>query len=413
MPALDGIHVLDFTQVIFGPTCTQVLADHGADVIKVERPGQGDLARDFGPWIQDESLAYASLNRGKRSVAIDLKANEGREVIHRLLERADVLVHNFRPGVMERLGLDYPALESSYPGLIYAVGSGYGTTGPYVDMNKAGHETEAQALSGIVAKYRGPDDAPRSWPVPVADNTAGLLLGQAVLLALLARERTGHGQMVETSLLDGLMAMCAWETTSALNKARVGEESGPQPGPSSDTEHDDAVGGQNPLDGAVFGTSDGYLMVSALFRPYPQPLRDLCTALGIDDISDDSRFATLPDLISNTKALRAKLEPVFASRTTAEWVRQLESHDILCAPIRNTEEALQDPQLAVNGLIVEVEHPLVGRLRHVGTPLRLSKTSSRSPSAAPMLGQHTDEVLHEVGYSPGEVGELRSKSVVA
>jgi formyl-CoA transferase len=247
----------------------------------------------------------------------------------------------------------------------------------------------------------------------VADNTAGLLLAQAILLALLARERTGHGQMVETSLLDGLMAMCAWETTSALNKARAGEESSPQAEPGSDTEHDDAVGGQNPLDGAVFGTSDGYLMVSALFRPYPQPLRDLCAALGIDDISTDPRFATLPALISNTTALRATLEPVFAGRTTDEWVRQLESHDILCAPVRSTEEALQDPQLAVNRLIVEVEHPRVGRLRHVGTPLRLSKTSSRSPHAAPVLGQHTDEVLREIGYSLGEIGELRSKGVIA
>lgn len=412
MGALDGIHVLDFTQVIFGPTCTQVLAHHGADVIKIERPGQGDLGRGFGVSLQGESLAFASLNLSKRSIVLNLKASEGIAIIHRLLAETDVLVHNFRPGVMERLGLDYPTLEPQYPRLIYAVGSGYGTRGPYADKDKAGHESETQALAGLAAKYQGSDGVPRQLPAAVADNTGGLLLAQVVLLALFARERTGRGQAVETSLLDGLMAMQAWETSALLNV----------PSPAEDRANADAwqggVGGprltgRNPLDGAVFRTSNGYLMVSAIFRPHPEPLRNLCTALGIQDLSMDPRFATMADLTSNAASLRSELEPVFTSRTTAKWVQQLEAHDILCAPIRSTAEALQDPQLAVNALLVEVEHSCLGKLRFVGTPVRLSSTPARPAQAAPMMGEHTDEILRGVGYSAAEIADFRAGGIVA
>lgn len=404
MGALDGIHVLDFTQVIFGPTCTQVLAHHGADVTKIERPGQGDLGRGFGVLLQGESLAFASLNLSKRSIVLNLKTSEGMAIIHRLLAETDVLVHNFRPGVMERLGLDYPTLEPQYPRLIYAVGSGYGTRGPYADKGKAGHESETQALAGLAAKYQGSGGVPRQLPAAVADNTGGLLLAQVVLLALFARERTGRGQAVETSLLDGLMAMQAWETSALLNV----------PSPAEDRANADAwQGGRNPLDGAVFRTSNGYLMVSAIFRPHPEPLRNLCTALGIQDLSTDPRFATMADLTSNAASLRSELEPVFASRTTAKWVQQLEAHDILCAPIRSTAEALQDPQLAVNALLVEVEHSRLGKLRFIGTPVRLSSTPARPAQAAPMMGEHTDEILREVGYSAAEIADFRAGGIVA
>jgi len=412
MGALDGIHVLDFTQVIFGPTCTQVLAHHGADVTKIERPGQGDLGRDFGVSLQGESLAFASLNLSKRSIVLNLKTSEGMVIIHRLLAETDVLVHNFRPGVMGRLGLDYPTLEPQYPRLIYAVGSGYGTRGPYADQGKAGHESETQALAGLAAKYQDPDGVPRQLPAAVADNTGGLLLAQVVLLALFARERTGRGQAVETSLLDGLMAMQAWETSSLLNV----------PSPAEDRANADArqggVGGprltgRNPLDGAVFRTSNGYLMVSAIFRPHPEPLRNLCTALGIQDLSTDPRFATMADLVSNAAPLRSELEPVFTSRTTAKWVQQLEAHDILCAPIRSTAEALQDPQLAVNALLVEVKHSRLGKLQFIGTPVRLSSTPAQPAQPAPMMGEHTDEILREVGYSAAEIADFRAGGIVA
>jgi formyl-CoA transferase len=404
MAALDGMRVLDFTQVIFGPAATQVLADHGADVIKIERPGQGDLARGFGPWKGEQSLPFATLNRNKRSLVVDLKASEGLDIVHRLLRDTDVLVHNFRSGaVMQKLGLDYASLEEKYPRLIYAVGSGYGSEGPYVERSKAGHESMAQALSGVAAKFIGPNNIPQRLPYTIADFTGGMLLAQGVLLALLARERTGKGQCLETTLLDGMMSMQAWETTRLLND------------PLAD---DDGAGGAtvangNPLDGAVFKTADGFLMVTALFRPFDVLMQDLQDALGTGGLVGDPRFATLEEAKKNRVELYAKLDPVFVQRSSEQWIARLEERDILVAPIRTTAEALEDPQLQINGMIVEVEHEVLGKMRHVGTPLRLAGTPAQTARAAPLLGGDTEQVLREAGLSPEEVVALRERGIVA
>ncbi|NKB72873.1 MAG: CoA transferase [Candidatus Latescibacteria bacterium] len=403
MAALDGIRVLDFTQVIFGPAATQVLADHGADVIKVERPGQGDLARAFGPWKGDQSLPFASLNRNKRSLVVDLKEAEGLQLIHRLLEGTDVLVHNFRSGaVMQKLGLDYDSLKEKYPRLIYAAGSGYGSSGPYVERGKGGHESMAQALSGMAARFIGPTDTPQRLPYTVADFTGGMLLVQGVLLALLARERTGQGQYLETSLLDGMMTLQAWETTRLLNAPH---------------ETDDGSGGAtdpngNPLDGAVFKTADGFLMVTALFRPFDVLMQDLEEALGVEGLAGDPRFASLDKAKEHRAALRQQLDPVFLQRPSHEWVPRLEARDILVAPVRTTEEALQDPQLEVNGMLVEVEHPTLGTLRHVGPPLRLQGTPAQIKRAAPLLGEDTADVLRTAGLSAAEAEDLHQRGIV-
>ena len=295
MSALDGIRVVDFTQVIFGPAATQVLADHGAKVIKIERPGQGDLARAFGPWHNGQSMPFASLNLSKESLVVDLKKSAGLAVVHRLLEKADVLVHNFRSGnVMEKLGLDYETLEERYPRLIYAVGSGYGSSGPYVDRNKGGHESMAQALSGASARFLGAR-GPQRLPFTVADFTGGMLLAQAILLALFARERTGKGQCVETSLLDGMMSMQAWNTSTLLNVGDNGEDDG-----SGGATHPRG----NPLDGAVFQTADGFLMVTALFRPFDVLMADLEDALGVLGLATDARFADLEKAKNHRDELR-------------------------------------------------------------------------------------------------------------
>ena len=397
MTALEGIRVVDFTQVIFGPAATQVLADHGADVIKIERPGLGDLARGFGPWKNKQSLPFASLNRNKRSLALNLKDPGGIEIVHRMLEKTDVLVHNFRSGtVMQKLGLDYDALKEKYPRLIYAVGSGYGSEGPYVERNKGGHESIAQALSGVVELFIGPKNKPQRLPYTVADFTAGMLLTQGVLLALMARERTGEGQYLETSLLDGMMSMQAWSTTRLLNAPE---------------EQDDGSAGAtsphgNPLDGAVFKTADGFLMVTALFRPFDILMGDLQTALGIEGLVGDPRFASLDDAKINRDALYEEMEPVFLTRTSAEWIPELEARDILVAPVRSIAEALEDPQLQINDLIVEVEHEKLGKMRHVGPPLRLKGTPTRAHRAAPLLGEDSRQVLREMGWSKQEVDAM-------
>ncbi len=404
MSALDGLRVVDFTQVIFGPAATQVLADHGAEVIKIERPGQGDLARAFGPWHNGQSLPFASLNLSKQSLVIDLKRDEGLGVVHRLLEGADVLVHNFRSGsVMEKLGLDYEALEERYPRLVYAVGSGYGSSGPYVERNKGGHESMAQALSGAAARFVGAR-GPQRLPFTVADFTGGMLLAQAILLALLARERTGRGQYVETSLLDGMMSMQAWNTSKLLNIGDDGEDDG-----SGGATHPRG----NPLDGAVFQTADGHLMVTALFRPFDVLMADLEEALGANGLASDARFADLETAKNHRAELHARLQPIFAQRPSQEWIPLLEAKDILVAPVRSTAEALADPQLAVNNMLVDVEHPQVGPTRHVGTPLRLRDTPATQARPAPLIGEHSAQVLRSIGYSEEEVEHLFAEGVIA
>tara|TARA_Y100001978_G_scaffold54284_1_gene48721 strand:- start:2540 stop:3754 length:1215 start_codon:yes stop_codon:yes gene_type:complete len=404
MSALDGIRVVDFTQVIFGPAATQVLADHGAEVIKIERPGQGDLARAFGPWHNGQSMPFASLNLSKESLVVDLKNSAGLAVVHRLLERADVLVHNFRSGsVMEKLGLDYETLEERYPRLIYAVGSGYGSSGPYVDRNKGGHESMAQALSGASARFLGAR-GPQRLPFTVADFTGGMLLAQAILLALFARERTGKGQCVETSLLDGMMSMQAWNTSTLLNVGDNGEDDG-----SGGATHPRG----NPLDGAVFQTADGFLMVTALFRPFDVLMADLENVLGVLGLATDARFADLETAKNHRDELREILEPVFESKRCEEWIPLLEERDILVAPVRSTAEALADPQLEVNKMLVEVDHKQVGLTRHVGTPLRLSGTPAAQVRPAPMLGDDSARVLCANGFSNAEVEALLAEGIIA
>ena len=404
MSALDGIRVVDFTQVIFGPAATQVLADHGAEVIKIERPGQGDLARAFGPWHNGQSMPFASLNLSKESLVVDLKKSAGLAVVHRLLEKADVLVHNFRSGnVMEKLGLDYETLEERYPRLIYAVGSGYGSSGPYVDRNKGGHESMAQALSGASARFLGAR-GPLRLPFTVADFTGGMLLAQAILLALLARERTGKGQFVETSLLDGMMSMQAWNTSTLLNVGDNGEDDG-----SGGATHPRG----NPLDGAVFQTADGFLMVTALFRPFDVLMADLEDALGVLGLATDARFVDLETAKNHRDELREIIEPVFEAKRSEEWIPLLEERDILVAPVRSTAEALADPQLEVNKMLVEVDHAQVGLTRHVGTPLRLSGTPAAQARPAPMLGDDSARVLRANGFSNAEVEALLAEGIIA
>ena len=403
MPALDNIRVVDFSQVIFGPAATQVLADHGADVIKIERPPAGDLARAFGPWQDDMSLPFASLNRGKRSNAGEVKSPEGVAVVQRLLADADVLVHNFRSrAVMERLGLGYDAVAAAHPRLIYAAGFGYGSSGPYVDRDKAGHESMAQALSGLAERFRGPHGTAQRLPFTLSDITAGMQLAQGILLALLARERTGRGQQVETALLDGVMALQAWESAAILN---AGEDVDHGAGGASDARG-------NPLDGAVFRTADGELMVTALFRPIPRLMADLAQALNLPALAADQRFADIDALRANRQSLRALLEPVFAADTNDTWTERLEAQDILVAPVRTTAQALQDPQLAINGMIVETAAAQGAPLRFVGSPLRLSDTPVTAARPAPRVGEHSADILTAAGYSPDEIDSLRAGGTI-
>lgn len=380
---LAGVTVLDFTQIELGPCATQVLGDFGADVIKIERPGAGDLARVHMRHPSGESAIFWSLNRNKRSVAIDMRAPLGREVVLRLARKADVLVHNFRPGVMERLGFGAAELRVINPRLIYAFGSGYGPTGPYRD--KGGQDVLAQAMSGIASRRAEPDAPPEPSATPIADFTAGMLLVQAILLALLARARTGQGQVVHVSLLDGMLAMQLQEAAAWLN---LGER---------------LNWGAFPLSG-TFATRDGHIVMVGAFKQ--NPLQEICRGLGIEDLSADLRYATHEAQVAHRDELQARWRQEFAERTTKQAVHALEAVDILCAPVNSIETALADPQVASNGMIVEMHHPAVGAIKAVGIPVKLEGTPGSVRRAPPLLGEHTREVLAELGFSEEEIGAV-------
>jgi crotonobetainyl-CoA:carnitine CoA-transferase CaiB-like acyl-CoA transferase len=383
MGPLEGITVLDFSQIEMGPCATQVLGDFGADVVKIERPGAGDLSRVHMKHASGESAVFWSLNRNKRSVALDVRSALGREAIHRLARKADVLVHNFRPGVMERLGFGYAELSAINPRLIYAFGSGYGPTGPYRD--KGGQDVLAQAMSGIAARRADPDAPPEPSATPIADFTGGMLLVQAILLALLARERTGRGQIVHVSLLDGMLAMQLQEASVWLN---LGQR---------------LNWGAFPLSG-TFGTLDGHVVMVGAFKT--NPLQDICRALGIEDLSADPRYATHEAQVAHREDLQRRWRQEFGRRTTKQVIDALESVDILCAPVNDIETALNDPQVANNQMVLDMRHPDLGPIRTVGIPVKLEGTPGSVRRPPPRLGEHTREVLAELGFSQEEIRTL-------
>jgi len=385
---LDGVRVLDFAQVEMGPVCTQVLGDFGADVIKIERMDSGDLSRYKTFEVEGENPIFLSLNRNKRGLAIDLKHPEGLAIVLELVDNTDVLVHNFRPEVMRRLGLGYEQLRERNPRLIYASGSGFGPGGPY--QHKGGQDILAQAMSGMMMTNAARGGPPHKVNNPIADFTAGMLLVQGIALALLARTKTGRGQEVTTCLLDGMIASQLQEATFWLNTGRT------------------INWGYLPL-GNPFPTADGAIAVVGAFRP--NPLRDLCHVLEIEDLSEDPRFATDAARVEHGEALKCMLDEAFRRRTSAEWLAQLEAIDVLCSPINTLEEALQDPQVLHNGMVIEFEHPH-GTVRAVGSPVKLSETPATVRHAPPLLGQHNDEILAQLGYSSQRIAELRHACVV-
>jgi crotonobetainyl-CoA:carnitine CoA-transferase CaiB-like acyl-CoA transferase len=393
--ALSHIKVLDFTQVILGPSATAVLADHGADVIKVERPGSGELARAFGPFLDGVGLSYAALNRNKRSIAVNLKSKEGLELVLRLADESDVVINNFRPGVMESLGLGYEDLKKRNPKIIYAVGTGFGTSGPLAESRKPGHETVAQALTGAMAANADDNGVPRRIAMPVSDMTAGNLTVQGILMALIAREQNGVGQQVEVSLLDGMLWMQAWQYAGAAN-----------PLPPGTPQH-----GGNPLDGGIYRTTTRYIVVTGLFKA--NPLGNICEALEIDDLSTDPRFDSEENLSHHATELHDLLQARLEQKSAEQWVPILESFDVITAPILDYKAAIEEEQIIHNNMIVETSNGAAINHKHVGVPVKMSGTPGSVVRGAPGVGQDTVDVLTELGLDSDEIAQLEESGAIA
>ena len=370
---LAGVRVIDFTQVMMGPVCTQMLADHGADVIKIERQGAGDLSRStFEPVAGQDNPIFCSLNRNKRSAEIDLRDTAQIALVKSLIQGADVVVNNFRAGVMERLGLGYEDCERLNPRIIYAVGTGYGETGPYA--HKGGQDVLAQAMSGVMAR-RADDALPLSvYPTALADYTAGMHMVQGILMALLQRERTGHGQKISVSLYNSMLAMQMQEAAMIMM---------------ADSEVNWAA---MPLCG-VFATTTGALVLVGAFKA--NPLRDICAALELPDLSLEERFATLDQQFKHKPELQARLRERFASNTREHWLARLEAQDLLCAPVRDLREALVDAQTLHNGMVIEGRSVNGRPLKFIASPIAMSGAAAGLRRGPPRLGEHTDEVLAE------------------
>jgi len=391
--ALEGIRVLDLSAGAAGPICTMVLGDLGADVIKVEPP-EGEWGRTLGPpFVAGVAAAFLGMNRNKRSAVVDLKRPGAAQVIRRLADTSDVFVESFRPGVTGRLGVDYAALAATNPRLVYCSITAFGARGPWRD--KPGVDGIVQAASGLMSVTGTADGPPVKVGVPAADMVGGHLAVEAILAALLARARTGAGQRVEVSLLDALLAFQTVPLSMFLASgdppARLGSAA-PYAAPNE-----------------AIPTQDGYIMVAAYT---PQRWTRLCQVLGRPELAADPRFADNAARVRHRDELLRILGAVFRERPTAEWLRLLEGADILCGPLLTYPELRGHPQVEANEMIVRLSHPLWGAHRVPGIPQRLAHTPASVRRPPPAVGEHTDEVLAESGFSPEEVARLRQAGVI-
>jgi crotonobetainyl-CoA:carnitine CoA-transferase CaiB-like acyl-CoA transferase len=386
-PALEGLRVLDVTQVMAGPFCAMLLADLGADVVKVEPPA-GDSTRQMPGAVGADSPGFNALNRGKRSIVLNLKTVEGRETFTRLARSTDILIENYRPGVMDGLGLGYAALSSLNPRLIYASISGYGQTGP--DRRKGGFDLIAQGVSGIMSITGEPGGPPVKAGVPLTDLTAGLFALVGILAAVEYRHRSGTGQHVDASLVDAGVALSVWEATEYFSGVGL-----PM-----------ALGSAHRMIAPyqAIRCADGYITLGAANE---RLFRRLCEVLGHPEWSEQSEFADSTSRVLNRQRLTDRIEEITLASPRAHWLALLEANDIPCGPINNYAQVFADPQVVAREMVIQTEHPTLGRLNTLGSPIKMSATPPDVSRRAPQLGEHTDEVLREADFSNREIAALR------
>jgi crotonobetainyl-CoA:carnitine CoA-transferase CaiB-like acyl-CoA transferase len=383
---LKGIRVIDLTRILSGPYCTMTLGDLGAEVIKIEAPN-GDDTRQWGPpFVEGESAYYLSVNRNKKSIVLNLKEEKGKEIFFKLITDADVVVENFRPGTLEKLGIHYEILKQYNPGIILASISGFGQTGTYAQ--KPGYDILAQGMGGLMSVTGEPGRRPVKAGFSIADVGTGMWAAFGVLVALYERNRSGEGQWIDTSLLDTIVS---WQTYLAGNYFA----SGNNPLPLGDA-HPNIV----PYQG--FEAIDGHIIIAvgndSLWKKF-------INVIGLNSLKDE-KYATNPQRVKHRTELIGLLEEVFQTKKVEEWITILEGAKIPCGPVNKMSDILSDPHLIEREMVVEQEHPIIGTIKMLGTPVKFSRTPGGIKSVPPQLGEHTNEILESLGYSPEDIIKL-------
>jgi len=391
---LAGFTVLDLTRVLSGPYCTMVLGDLGARIIKVEQPRKGDDTRHWGPpFVGAESAYFLSINRNKESVTLDYKPAAGRDVLEKLIAKADVLVENFRPGTLERAGFGWEAVHARHPRLVYASISGYGQTGPRRD--EAGYDAVMQAEGGLMSVTGDADRPGYRLGVAITDMVSGLYCAQGITAALLARERSGEGQRVDIGMLDTTAALLTYQAANWFTTGVVPPRQGNRHATIAPYE--------------TFTTSDGEIVVAV---GNDESWKRFCPAIGLPELAADPRFDTNKDRMANYDAMRPPIDRVFRTATSAEWIARLNAAGVANGEVRNIGQMLNDPQLAAREMVQTLMHPAIGATRVIGAPIKLSNTPASLRTPPPVLGQHTDAVLAELGYSAAAIAGLHDTRVV-
>ncbi|MDB5901390.1 MAG: subunit BbsF of succinyl-CoA:(R)-benzylsuccinate CoA-transferase [Betaproteobacteria bacterium] len=391
---LEGVRVLDLTSVMAGPYCTMVLGDMGADVIKVENFPEGDASRRFDPKVNGESYCFAVLNRNKKSVGINMKDPRGKEAFMKLAAKADIITENFRPGVVKKLGIDYDTISKFNPGVIYASMSGFGQTGPY--GKKGGFDIVAQGMSGIMMMTGAPGGRPAKVGIAMNDIASGVTALYGILGAYIGKLRSGKGQYLETSLLEAGLAWTHWESGAYFGSGELPEATG--------TRHRRSTPYQ------AYKTQDGYVTVGANNNKL---WTNFCTiVVEKPEWMSEARFADLPSRMKNIDELEREIEAVFATKPTAHWVEKLDEAAVPGGPVYTYDQILADPHVKARRMVVEMEHPKIGPMRSLGIPVKSTGELLEIRKPAPWLGQHTEEVLKEVGYSDNDLAAMWSEGVL-